>query len=471
MPALKRDSGGGKRARRGPKVSVYIVSHNYGHFLRVAIESVLRQTYDDWELLIINDGSTDDTETVMRRYEGDERIRVFTTPGIGLPRVCNLAVREARGEYIIRLDADDIFDENILIVLSNYLDRSPDCAMVFPDYYLIDEFGDVFSQERREKLYAANHVLDHAVMGACCLIRTSVIRELGGYREDLGAQDGYDIWSKLIKHHRSDNVNIPLYYYRRHGENLTSDVRRILHSRREIRKDVTADLLARYRPITVIVPCRRNYDFCRDLWRQEINGKTLLERTLGKCVASPLFDHIIVTADTDAVRTELTKFSDPRLAFFPRDRSLTYRSVSIVATLEKIIRDLGLGWEGTTVLTYVETPLKEPGILEEAIHTLVLNGADSAMAVEEISYPVFQRLNNGLVPVNRRNAMAGDIGKLYRETMATLATRNKNIKAGSLTGASVVNFVAPEAESFGVTSEQQLEVARILAAIHDGRAA
>ena len=118
------------------KVTVYITSHNYGKYLQDAIESVLRQTIDCWELLLFNDDSTDNTQSIIDLYKGDERIRIFNTDGIGLSRVANLALEYSGGEYIIRLDADDVFDENILLVLSNCLDRDSDVALVFPDYFL-----------------------------------------------------------------------------------------------------------------------------------------------------------------------------------------------------------------------------------------------------------------------------------------------------------------------------------------------
>jgi glycosyltransferase involved in cell wall biosynthesis len=72
---------------RSPKISVYVVSRDYGRFLSEAIESVLRQHYDDWELLLIDDASSDNTADVMRLYVGDPRVRTFTTTGIGLPAV------------------------------------------------------------------------------------------------------------------------------------------------------------------------------------------------------------------------------------------------------------------------------------------------------------------------------------------------------------------------------------------------
>ena len=170
---------------------------NYGRFLGEAIESVLRQHYDDWELLLIDDDSTDDTEHVMRLYAGDSRVRIFKTEGIGLPAVCNLALQESRGEYMIRVDGDDMLDENALGVLVGYLDRAADLALVFPDYYLVDEGGEIIAQERRQKLSEANHMLDMPPNGACTLFRKSVLTAIGGYREDLGAQDGFDVWTRI----------------------------------------------------------------------------------------------------------------------------------------------------------------------------------------------------------------------------------------------------------------------------------
>ncbi len=115
----------------------------------------------------------------------------------GLPAVCNLALREARGEYVMRLDGDDVLDENALLVLVNYLDREPDLALVFPDYYLMDEGGEILAHERRQKLAESNHRMEPPPNGACTLIRRSVLESIGGYREDLGAQDGFDLWAKV----------------------------------------------------------------------------------------------------------------------------------------------------------------------------------------------------------------------------------------------------------------------------------
>ncbi|HOY68968.1 MAG TPA: glycosyltransferase family 2 protein, partial [Candidatus Ozemobacteraceae bacterium] len=200
------------------KISVYIASHNYGKYLQEAINSVLRQSIGGWELILINDNSFDNTQEIMELYRGDPRVSILTTNGIGLPAVANLALKVAKGEYLIRLDADDVFDENILLVLSNKLDRDPDVALVFPDYFLVDETGGFIIYEGRGALHKSNHMFDMPANGACTMIRRSVLEKLGGYREDLGAQDGLDLWLKVIKEYKCANINLPLFYYRRHGD-------------------------------------------------------------------------------------------------------------------------------------------------------------------------------------------------------------------------------------------------------------
>ena len=232
-----------------------------GDFLSEAIESVLRQHYDDWELLLIDDGSSDHTADVMSLYSGDPRVRILRTSGIGLPAVCNLALREARGEYLIRLDGDDVFDENALLVLASYLERDPELALVFPDYYLMDEGGEIFAHERRHNLAESNQLMELPPNGACTLIRKSVLESIGGYREDLGAQDGFDLWAKIRNTHRAANVNLPLFYYRRHGQNLTNSSYRILAARRQIKKDAIGVELERVRPLLAVIPCRQKLRF------------------------------------------------------------------------------------------------------------------------------------------------------------------------------------------------------------------
>jgi CMP-N-acetylneuraminic acid synthetase len=445
-----------------PLITVYIASHNYGKFLEAAIESVLRQTVDNWELMIFNDNSSDNTDEIMKFYSTDPRIRLYKTNGVGLPAVCNLALKESKGEMLIRLDGDDMFDENILLVLSNFLKRHPDCAMVFPDYYLIDEFGSVIAHERRESLNDKNHLSDTPAHGACSLIRKKVLKKLGGYREDLGAQDGFDIWSKIKDKYRIANVNLPLFYYRRHEENLSNNEEHIFHARYQIKLDTIKDRIDAFRPVIALIPCRMRYDFTPNLWDCEINGKSLLERCISKCIHSALFDYIVVAADTKEVCATLEKFKDNRLQFFKRLTKDTMRSATLAPTLQEVIKKYDSDCKGISVISYLQAPLVQTQTLEEAIGTLILNNVSSSMGMEEIDGRLFRRSHHGMQPINHFSSLTTDFEAIYREANTALALLNKNLNNGSMLGPQTIHFEVSNKEYFFINSEQNLKIAEIL---------
>jgi len=445
-----------------PRITVYLPSHNYGRFLGEAIESVLRQTVDDWELMVIDDGSTDETPQIMELYRGHPRISLHRRDGIGLTAVCNFALSQAKGEYVIRLDGDDVFDENILLVLGNLLDRDPSLALAFPDFYLVDHFGEVFGQERRTRLYSKSHTFDMPPNGACTLVRAKVLSEIGGYREDLGAQDGFDLWTKVITRYKCANVNLPLFYYRRHGDNLTTDTKRIITARRKIKKDAVQNSLAGMRPLIAVIPCRKNFDFVTDLWKQEIGGLSLLERDIRVCCSSSIFDHIVVTCDNPETEEWVRRFNDPRLRFFPRDPQSTIRSASVVPTLERIAREFDPALNGITVLRYIQSTFVNVDTLEEAVSTLAMSDADSANGVEEITSRVFRRTPHGIEQLNRRGELLSDFDTIYRDVQTCVAVRNRNLPSGSLMGRSTVSFIVSAAECFFIDSEHRLRIARLM---------
>jgi len=447
---------------RDIKITVYIVSQNYGKYLSHAIESVLRQTVDNWELLIFNDNSTDNTGEVLNLYRGDERIRIFETEGIGFIRSANIALKNSGGRYLIRLDADDIFDENILLVLSNYLDKNPDISLVFPDFYYIDEGGNILSQTRISKIFEVNHILDKPPNGACTMIRKSVLEEIGGYREDLGAQDGFDIWTRLIDKYKSANINLPLFYYRRHGNNLTSNMTRILSARRQIKKDAVADILDSYRPLLMVIPVRRNYDFITDLWKEKIGDKTLLEISIDSSISSELPDYIVVTSDNEEVLDIMKKYNDSRLKYVYRPQDLTIRSRSITFSLENILKKLKLDYKGIMVLNYIQAPFNTRETFEELIYTLIMNNATSIIAVEELGELILKRNSWGLSPVNLKSSVTSDFDILYRETRTLVGIKSSNLKTGSFAGNKIINFVVPKEEGLFINSYNNLLIAKIL---------
>src|SRR5206468_1372234 len=107
---LKEELAVTEREPEHPRVSVVIASYNHAAYLRIAGESVLGQTYRDYEIIVVNDGSTDDTDTVMQPYISHEKVRYYRKKNGGQASAKNYGIRAARGEHIAFLDADDFWE-------------------------------------------------------------------------------------------------------------------------------------------------------------------------------------------------------------------------------------------------------------------------------------------------------------------------------------------------------------------------
>ena len=218
-----------------PMVSVYITNHNYGRFIKQSIESVLNQKFKNFELIIIDDGSTDNSREVIERYKRRHNVKIVYQQNRGLNISNNIALKLAGGKYIMRLDADDYMDENALLVMVDKIGEDAQIAMVFPDYYVVDEKGMVLAHEMRHD-FKKTTLMDQPAHGACSLIRKSALLEVGGYYEDFTCQDGYELWIKFVKKFKIANTNLPLFYYRKHNRNLSRNQCRLLKTRHEIIK-------------------------------------------------------------------------------------------------------------------------------------------------------------------------------------------------------------------------------------------
>ena len=442
--------------------TVYIPSHNYGKYLKGAIDSMLNQTYEDWEILVINDGSTDNTSEVMSKYKTHPKIRLFNTEGIGLPAVCNFALKKARGEFIVRLDADDLANENMLLILVKYLMSNPKLACVFPDYYLIDEFNDIFSQKIRSSIVSKEIIFESPPNGACTLIRSQILREVGGYREDLGAQDGFDFWTKIIKNYETKNINLPLFYYRRHDENLTNNTSKIQHAKRTIKKDFVISQIADFYPITAIIPCRSDYDFLPKLWNEKIDNKNLLDLAIESCIKSDLIDKIIITCDNDNVINCIKKYDNSKISFIRRTKKTTIRDTKLLPLISKIIKSIDPELKGITVIRYLQAPFVNSESLDEIITTLIMNNVDAAYGAVTINSRLFKKTADGLRPINPSKDITSEFDQIYMESNTVNSILNKSILLKRNENKSTSCLSISNAESFFINSVRDLKIANFI---------
>jgi glycosyltransferase involved in cell wall biosynthesis len=199
-----------------PLVSIVILCHNYGRFLAEAIESALDQTYPNLEILVLDDGSTDDSLEVAGRYA--DRVRILSHPNMGVERTCNRGVQEANGEYFTLLSADDIFEPTYVEDLSEALRRSPDASFA---YCRMRRFGAQTGLMRCFPYSAYILALRTNYVNGSALTRRADYLAVGGLSEELAdyALEDWDFWLKLLEHgKRGTYVRTPLLRWRRHEQ-------------------------------------------------------------------------------------------------------------------------------------------------------------------------------------------------------------------------------------------------------------
>lgn len=205
-----------------PRVSVLMPVHNAAPYVGAAIDSILRQTYHDFELIAIVDGATDGSEDVVHnRAATDQRLRVSSRPNRGLVATTNEAIELARGEFIAPMDHDDIAAPRRLEVLVSLMDEHPQTVAAGGHARFIDDMGRPLLIHR---MPLTPHDVDlvnmagggSALSNSTTLIRTEAARRLGGYRAEFSFAQDLDMWLRLAEIGDVENVDEVLLDYRVH---------------------------------------------------------------------------------------------------------------------------------------------------------------------------------------------------------------------------------------------------------------
>ncbi|MDA8381589.1 MAG: glycosyltransferase [Betaproteobacteria bacterium] len=200
-----------------PTVSIVIPCYNYGRYLSDAVGSVLGQTYQNFEIIIVDDGSTDDSVSVARQLiaaHPGHSIRLIAQPNSGHPGYTrNRGILSARGRYILPLDADDMLAPTMLAQCVDYLERNPQVGIVYTDR---EDFGES-SQTVRAGEYDFARLRYANLLSYCALFRREVWAAVGGYRADVGFED-WDFWVAAgARGYFGARIAAPLFRYRVHG--------------------------------------------------------------------------------------------------------------------------------------------------------------------------------------------------------------------------------------------------------------
>lgn len=227
-----------------PLVSVILTAYNAERFLRPAIDSVLQQTYQDFELILVNDGSTDDTQTVMDAYDDPRIIRIHNAVNEHISASTNKGLSAARGKYIAILDADDLWLSEKMEKQVAYMEEHPEIGACFTWLKMIDESGrewteeeepqiGLYKQENRpryawlKRLLLEGNCLGHDTV----LYRKTVLDQCGPYDPSLSMLLDYEIYLRLLQHADIHIIKEPLLLYRRLSQGESNSSRSVVSYR------------------------------------------------------------------------------------------------------------------------------------------------------------------------------------------------------------------------------------------------
>lgn len=210
-----------------PKVTVLMSVYNGEQYLSEAIESILHQTFSDFEFIIVDDGSVDSTWDLLTLYRAqDSRIVLLRNEeNLGIPRSTNKGLTRARGKYIARTDADDVSLPERLARQVSFLEEHPDVGVLGGAVQIIDGAGnasDIWRFPAEHGVLRWRLCFGNPIMHSTVMMRREVVNRVNGYDVEMEVALDYDLWRRLSSVTRLANLQDVLLCLRRHEDSLTS---------------------------------------------------------------------------------------------------------------------------------------------------------------------------------------------------------------------------------------------------------
>lgn len=204
-------------------VSIVLPTYNQAHYLLAALDGIFAQTYPHYELIVVNDGSTDSTAKVLTDYQQRHKFTVITQENQGLPCALNTGFAQARGEYLTWTSSDNVMLPEMLATLAQALDEDPSVGLVYADRYLMDDESRNLGRFNTPDYDP--YLLLHVNLVHCCfLYRWECLERIGGYDPEFIYGEDWEYWIRISQFYRMKRVSQALYRYRLHGTSMTSEL-------------------------------------------------------------------------------------------------------------------------------------------------------------------------------------------------------------------------------------------------------
>ena len=197
-----------------PSISVIIPTYNQEKWIGRCLRSLLNQRMkrDAYEIIVVDDGSTDRTSFALELFR-DEISLIKYSENKGLPSALNIGIRSSKAKYIVRVDSDDFVNENFLFLLYEFMEHNKYMDAVACDYLLVNN---------KEETISRKNCMEDPI-GCGIIFQTSQLFEIGLYDEEFNLHEERDLRHRFEKIYKIHRLELPLYRYRRHENNITND--------------------------------------------------------------------------------------------------------------------------------------------------------------------------------------------------------------------------------------------------------
>jgi CMP-N-acetylneuraminic acid synthetase len=442
-----------------PAVSVYIPCHNYGRFLLGAVASVERQSHSDWELLVVDDGSSDETPALLDRLSRRGRVRVFRNePPHGHRTVANQCFNEARAPFVLRLDADDELHPRALELLVQETIRNPSVGIVFPDYYYLDERGRVTGVECLPSVDGAYQATSVPPHGAGSLVSRELVQRFGGFDEALSRQDGHELWLRMLEAGAGVcHLPIPLFYYRQHPRSLSKQEDRLLEDRALIKHNLGSQREAVGPIVGILTVCNTNPDL-PEIPFAPFEDSNLLQRAIEETLLVDELDDFVVTTDCARVAA-FVRERFPQVLAFQRAPQLCHHDADMRDILSEAVERLALTSDTLLCVLSLHTPLRRARHVRDAIDNFKLYDVDSVVTVYEEQNLVYQLGAYGLDPINpgRQYLLRREREAVYVDNSAVRLFPAASLRNDRFLGTRIGHVLMSRAEAFKINTMADLQ--------------
>ena len=383
-----------------PLVTIYIVSKNHEKFIEQCIKSVIFQSYKNWELYIIDDHSKDKSFKICKKYKNNKKIKLIKlSKNIGLQKIANKILTLANGKYFMRLDGDDWLDENGVINLLAKIEQRKNACAIYGSFSYVSKSGDLLGHESKSNL-SNNYIAPH---GACTLFKTRSLKEVGGYSENIKAQDGWEMWLKLKERGDIIYTKSNIFYYRQHHSSLTKK-KNVLKERDKIFNNISNKLSGNFKPsVTAILPIKNSYEKNKNISMKIYRGKKLIDLAIEPLLKSLFISNVIVTSAVNEIKKYLQKKYKKKITFIKRPLKLN-ESVpleEILYYIHKNIKKNNLLRSDIYAIANLHVLHKDKSLLQKLINVLILDRFDTVFSVVKVRDPIFSFSNNNMKILNK----------------------------------------------------------------------